>query len=65
MQARDLAAWKGPGLVVRDASLRDAPHHEELEDRFHETAQFSFPGLSGKMLEFREPNMIRILEALV
>jgi hypothetical protein len=30
-------------------------------DRFHETAQFSFPGLSGKMLEFRKPNMIRIL----
>jgi hypothetical protein len=51
--------------MVRDASLRDAPHHEELDDRFHETAQFSFPGLSGKMLEFREPNMIRILEALV
>jgi hypothetical protein len=29
---------------------------DSLDDRFHETAQFSFPGLSG---------MIRILEALV
>jgi hypothetical protein len=48
---------------------RELRHRDEaiarLDDRFHETAQFSFPGLSGKMLEFREPNMIRILEALV
>jgi hypothetical protein len=51
--------------AIRRWGRLDSASSPSLDDRFHETAQFSFPGLSGKMLEFREPNMIRILEALV
>jgi hypothetical protein len=59
--------WQWSALSQINAPARQSrvTDFRALDDRFHETAQFSFPGLSGKMLEFREPNMIRILEALV
>jgi hypothetical protein len=39
MRAGGFAALKRPGLVVRDASLRDAPHHEGRRERANDTRE--------------------------